>query len=175
MNRGFQVICIFLVRNRKNCSMRQLILNFSDQKKQMTLDRKIQQTSPPSFILREEYILKEHSYFLCIFVFTNFCVHSVVNWNKYFIKLRPVHKKWECTHVFYNYIENLNAPFDRNAPMFSIIIYRGVFSTGAMGALEPSILKNRLLAPAIFGHFSNVGKKLQVLNRNLINTQHRQY
>ena len=35
---------------------------------------------------------------------------------------------------------------------------RGVFSTGAMGALAPAILKNRLLAPAIFGHFSTVGK-----------------
>ena len=28
--------------------------------------------------------------------------------------------------------------------------YRGVFSTGAMGALAPTILKNRLLAPVIF-------------------------
>jgi len=27
-----------------------------------------------------------------------------------------------------------------------------------MGALAPTILKNRLLAPAIFGHLSNVGK-----------------
>ena len=33
-----------------------------------------------------------------------------------------------------------------------------VFSTGAMGALAPAILKNRLLAPTIFGHFSTVGK-----------------
>ena len=32
--------------------------------------------------------------------------------------------------------------------------HRGVFSTGAMAA----ILKNRPLAPAIFGHFSPVGK-----------------
>ena len=37
--------------------------------------------------------------------------------------------------------------------------YRGVFSTDAMGAL----------APAIFGHFSTVGK-----NKNLINAQHPQ-
>ena len=29
---------------------------------------------------------------------------------------------------------------------------------GAMGALAPAMLKNRLLAPAIFGHFSTVGK-----------------
>ena len=36
--------------------------------------------------------------------------------------------------------------------------FRGVFSTGAMGALAPAILKNRLLAPVIFGHFSAVGK-----------------
>ena len=36
--------------------------------------------------------------------------------------------------------------------------YMGVFSTGAMGALAPAILKNRLLTPAIFGHFSTVGK-----------------
>ena len=38
----------------------------------------------------------------------------------------------------------------------------GVFSMGAMGALgalAPVILKNRPLAPAIFGHFSTVGKK----------------
>ena len=34
---------------------------------------------------------------------------------------------------------------------------KGVFSTGAMGALAPAILKNRLLAPTIFGHFSTVG------------------
>ena len=40
----------------------------------------------------------------------------------------------------------------------NIIEIRGVFSTGAMGALEPAILKIRLLEPAIFGHFSNVGK-----------------
>ena len=33
-------------------------------------------------------------------------------------------------------------------------------STGAMGALAPAILKNRLLAPTIFGHFSTVGKNL---------------
>ena len=30
---------------------------------------------------------------------------------------------------------------------------RGQFSTGAMGALAPAILKKRLLEPAIFGHF----------------------
>ena len=35
---------------------------------------------------------------------------------------------------------------------------RGVFSTGAMGALASAILKNRLSAPAIFGYLSNVGK-----------------
>ena len=34
----------------------------------------------------------------------------------------------------------------------------GVFSTGAIGALAPIIVKNRLLAPAISGHFSTVGK-----------------
>ena len=34
----------------------------------------------------------------------------------------------------------------------------GVFSKGAMGVLEPVILKNRLLAPAIFGLFNTVGK-----------------
>ena len=45
---------------------------------------------------------------------------------------------------------------------------RGIFSTGAMGALAPANLKNRLLAPAIFGYFSTEGK-------NLINTQHPQY
>ena len=49
-------------------------------------------------------------------------------------------------------------------------MYRGVFSMGAMGALAPTILKNRLLAPAIFGHFSAVGIELRVLNKNLINT-----
>ena len=52
---------------------------------------------------------------------------------------------------------------------------RGVFSTGAMGALAPTILKNRLLAPAIFGHFCYCRKKLWMLNKNLINTQHPQY
>ena len=36
--------------------------------------------------------------------------------------------------------------------------YRGVFSMGAIGALSPAILKNRLLAPEIFGHSSTVGK-----------------
>ena len=30
--------------------------------------------------------------------------------------------------------------------------------TGAVGALAPAILKNRLIAPAIFGHFITVGK-----------------
>ena len=35
---------------------------------------------------------------------------------------------------------------------------KGVFSTGAMGALAPAILKNRLLAPAIFGHFITVSQ-----------------
>ena len=35
---------------------------------------------------------------------------------------------------------------------------RGLFSTGAIGALEPAILKNRLLAPSIFGQFKTVGK-----------------
>ena len=35
---------------------------------------------------------------------------------------------------------------------------RGLFSTGAVGALAPAILKNRLIAPAIFGHFITVGK-----------------
>jgi hypothetical protein len=34
-----------------------------------------------------------------------------------------------------------------------------------MGALAPAILKNRRLAPSIFGHFSTVGKKLQMLNK----------
>ena len=33
-----------------------------------------------------------------------------------------------------------------------------VFSTGSVGALAPAILKNTLLAPAIFGHFTTVGK-----------------
>ena len=49
-------------------------------------------------------------------------------------------------------------------------VTRGVFSTGAMGALASTILKNRLLVPAIFGHFST-----NVLNKNLINSQHPQY
>ena len=35
-----------------------------------------------------------------------------------------------------------------------------VFSTGAMGALGPTILKNRQLVPAFFGHFSTVRKKI---------------
>ena len=35
---------------------------------------------------------------------------------------------------------------------------RDVFSTSAMGALAPEILKNRLLAPVSFGHFNTVGK-----------------
>ena len=35
---------------------------------------------------------------------------------------------------------------------------RGKFCMGAMGASAPAILKNRLLAPAIFGHFSTGGK-----------------
>ena len=30
--------------------------------------------------------------------------------------------------------------------------------TGAMGALAPAILKNRLLVPTILGHFNTVGK-----------------
>ena len=45
----------------------------------------------------------------------------------------------------------------KNTEMF--VSGRGIFSTGAMGALAHTILKNRLLAPAIFGHFSTVGKK----------------
>ena len=47
------------------------------------------------------------------------------------------------------------------------LLHRDVFSTGAMGALAPAILKNRLLAPAIFGHFSTVGKNWQKLVCNL--------
>ena len=43
-----------------------------------------------------------------------------------------------------------------------ILLLQGLFSTGAMGAL----------APAIFGQFR---KKLRMLNKNLINTQHPQY
>ena len=35
---------------------------------------------------------------------------------------------------------------------------RGIFSTGSMGALAPAILKNRLVAPPIFGHLSTVEK-----------------
>ena len=45
---------------------------------------------------------------------------------------------------------------------------------GAMGALAPTILKNRLLSPAIFGHFSTVGKKLRVLNKYNVDTQYLQ-
>ena len=41
---------------------------------------------------------------------------------------------------------------------FFLVHNRGLFSTGAMGALAPAILKNRLLAPSMFGHFSTVGK-----------------
>ena len=40
---------------------------------------------------------------------------------------------------------------------------------GAMGALVPVILKNRLLAPAMF---VDILVNLRVLNKNLINTQH---
>jgi hypothetical protein len=36
---------------------------------------------------------------------------------------------------------------------------------GAMGALAPAILKNRLLAPAVFGHLV-LQEKLRVLNKN---------
>ena len=43
-------------------------------------------------------------------------------------------------------------------PVFDFDHYRGVFSTGAMGALAPAILKNRLLATTIFGQFITVGK-----------------
>ena len=45
-------------------------------------------------------------------------------------------------------------------------VSRGVFCMGAMGDLAPTIMKNRLLAPAIFGHFSAVKKKFRVLNKN---------
>ena len=42
----------------------------------------------------------------------------------------------------------------REPAIFSkVIVYRSVFSTSAMGALAPAILKNRLSTPAIFGHF----------------------
>ena len=44
-----------------------------------------------------------------------------------------------------------------NLKMF--VSERDIFSTGAMGALAPAIFKNRLLATAIFGHFSTGGKK----------------
>ena len=44
----------------------------------------------------------------------------------------------------------------RNSWGARIMYFSGVFSTGAMGALAPAILKNRLLAPTIFGHFSTV-------------------
>jgi hypothetical protein len=43
-----------------------------------------------------------------------------------------------------------------------------------MGALAPAILKNRLLAPAVFGHLV-LQEKLRVLNKNRINTHHPQY
>ena len=71
---------------------------------------------------------------------------------------------FKCTHLY---------KFNKTEKVFSRIA--GEFSTGALGALVPAILKNGLLAPAIFEHFSTVGKKLQVINKNLINTQHSQY
>ena len=40
---------------------------------------------------------------------------------------------------------------------------------GAMSVLVPAILKNMLLAPAIFGHFCAVGK-MWLLHKNLMNT-----
>ena len=53
---------------------------------------------------------------------------------------------------------------------------RGVFSTGARGALPPAILKNRLFTSAIFGHFGTVGKNCGCyLNKNLIKSQQPQY
>ena len=61
-----------------------------------------------------------------------------------------------------------------NSPKLCSRNYRGLFSTGAMGALATTILKNRPLAPAIFGHFSIVGN-LRVQNKNPINTQHPKY
>ena len=42
---------------------------------------------------------------------------------------------------------------------------RAVFSMGAIGALAPAILKDRLLAPTIFGHFSTVGKNCGCYNQ----------
>ncbi len=38
-------------------------------------------------------------------------------------------------------------------------LWRGVFNTGAKGALAPIILKDRLLAPAMLGYFSAIRKK----------------
>ena len=59
---------------------------------------------------------------------------------------------FKCTHLY---------KFNKTKKVFSRIA--GEFSTGALGALVPAILKNGLLAPAIFEHFSTVGKKLQVI------------
>ena len=72
-------------------------------------------------------------------------------------------------------LTNKSLLLKQNVCMFIKWSSRGVFSTGAMGALAPAILNNKLLAPAIFGHFGTVGKKLRMLSNNLINTQGPQY
>ena len=55
-------------------------------------------------------------------------------------------------------IPAMNRLLEDDSVKVHIICIRGVFSTGAMGALAPAILKNGLLAPAIFGNFSTIGK-----------------
>ena len=52
-----------------------------------------------------------------------------------------------------NCLSNLEKKLDSERSEQYLKHNRGVFSMGAMDTLE-----NRLLAPIIFGHFSNVGK-----------------
>ena len=63
--------------------------------------------------------------------------HSTTRWTKFYPSLTPFPLEWTTVNILHD---------------------KGTFSSGSMGALAPVILKNRLLSPAIFGHFSTVGK-----------------
>ena len=65
-------------------------------------------------------------------------------------------KRFRCAPSF-NYLQ----PYEHSMVNGQSLVGanpKGVFSTGAMGALASAMLKNKLLAPAIFEHFSTVGK-----------------
>ena len=51
-----------------------------------------------------------------------------------------------------------------------LLPYSGVFSTGAMGAMAPVILRKRLIAPAVSTRTGKILLTLSTLNIKILNT-----